>query len=341
MTPCDKLTGLPRGRRPTPTTALMTAYEVLAWIAYGEVQKLPFCSDMSAIADWNTTKLDDLLIALKARAADEPYTPLERAFRSPLFASDYAGQENAKKMHTLRAQFRLDEKRMVSFSELRDRLAQDNNRIARHNELIALASEELRSNLAANLLTASGRPIKRVKGNWPHRDPKDSWPREDRRHKAIPPTTFMDRNQRITGWNTLESESLGRQYIDLQFRTAEVLRVWGAGSGYDKVDVDCRSARIPSTPDSSSTNRVRRTAGATPEAPVREPPSRQRKINRQARLTAALVGMSEEGWDLRNGEPDELKQEAMRRAGIKALGGSPSTFHRAFRAAREQIAGII
>jgi hypothetical protein len=131
--------------------------------------------------------------ALTARAAQEPYIPLERKFRSSLFASDYADQENAKKMRTLRAEFRLDENRMVSFAELRDRLAQDCNLIARNNELMALASEELRNNLAANLLTAYGRPIKRLKGNWRHGDPKDSWPREDRKHKAIPPTTFMDR----------------------------------------------------------------------------------------------------------------------------------------------------
>jgi len=42
-------------------------------------------------------------------------------------------------------------------------------------------------------------------------------------HKAIETTLFMDPSVEITWWNTVETETHGKRFDDVQLRTAQVL----------------------------------------------------------------------------------------------------------------------
>ena len=206
------LAGLSRHRAPAPKSDLMTAYEALTWIAFGEplTQHCLGADGALMLGTWGTDQLGDLRIALEARAAEEPYTPLAGAFDKPWFVDSYVGQSWAKTVRAIRARARQREQRMVSFVDLRDQLVREHNRLVHGDKLLEMASAQLRGALAASRLTAFGRRHERAE------------------HEPIKATVFMDSSVSINWWDTVESESGGRRFHDVQFKTAEVLSIWPA-----------------------------------------------------------------------------------------------------------------
>ena len=173
----------PHHRAPSPTSDLMTACEVLTWIAFGKplTQYCLGADGAAMLRTWGTDQLGDLRIALEARAAEQPYTPLAGASRKPWFADSYVGQSWAKTARTIRAGARQREQRLVSFVDLRDELVREHDRSVHGDKLLEMASAQLRGSLAAGRLTAFGRR------------------HEGSEHEPIKTTVFMDAASASTG----------------------------------------------------------------------------------------------------------------------------------------------
>jgi hypothetical protein len=96
---------------------------------------------------------------------------------------------------------------LVSFVDLRDQLVSDHDRLMHSDELLEMASVELRGALAASRLTAFGRRY------------------EGAEYEPIRATVFMDSTIAINWWDTVQSE-LQVLFDDVQFQTAEVVNIW-------------------------------------------------------------------------------------------------------------------
>jgi hypothetical protein len=194
-------------RWPAPIGALMTACEVLTWIAFGSPLPKERLGEGDNFERWHTEQLDDLLVALDARASFEPFAPLEPAYRKPHRMGFYVGQYWAASCRKLRARARKSDQRLVSFGDLRDQLRDDLNRQRNGDVLIKMAAVELIERLRDGQFNGIGR----LNGAAPD---------------EIPTRTFWDRSVSVTWWDTIGAEYHGPQFEDVQFRTSDILRIW-------------------------------------------------------------------------------------------------------------------
>jgi hypothetical protein len=306
-----KLAILPPSRTPSPTAGLMTACEVLTWIAFGEALTRPRlgADEILRLDTWGTTQLDDLVVALGARAEEHPYTPLAGAFRKPWFMDSYIGRYWAKTMRTLRRRARHRERQLISFANLRDRLARERDRFEHGRQLLETASSELREALAASWLTAFGQR------------------HEGAEHESIKATVFMDSTISVNWWNTVESEAHGRRFEDVQFRTAEVLVVWPASS-----EGDLTQLPWPEAEPFSASRPIKTRQGS---ARVRRGP--------RSRLTDELLELHTTGMvDIRTHHRGDLHKRVLAALGIKdgTFGSSKPTFERALAEAEHKLTGL-
>jgi hypothetical protein len=203
---------LPKTRSPAPTASLMTACEVLTWIAFGQALTRERIGGGELIGWWGTAQLGDLAVALEARAGAAPWCPLDGAFQKPHFMSHYVGREGPASLRALRSHFRRREGRLITFKEMRDLLEHDRCRVQQRLELLVVAERRLIEALQAQRLAGMGRG-KAV-------DLQD-----------IPALVLADRSAMVTvrWWDTLEVEIKGQiryRFTDVQFRTSEVLVIW-------------------------------------------------------------------------------------------------------------------
>ena len=286
---------LPHHRAPSPTSDLMTACEVLTWIAFGKplTQYCLGADGAAMLRTWGTDQLGDLRIALEARAAEQPYTPLAGASRKPWFADSYVGQSWAKTARTIRAGARQREQRLVSFVDLRDELVREHDRSVHGDKLLEMASAQLRGSLAAGRLTAFGRR------------------HEGSEHEPIKTTVFMDAAISINWWDTVESEASGRRFDEVQFKTAEVLSVWPAVADLDlplapRQGTGTLSVSQPVKPELSS---------GAPEKPARTNSLRKERRGRRPKYKwePVILGLSAklaaDGWPAA-GDGGQAKLEA-------------------------------
>jgi hypothetical protein len=286
---------LPHHRAPAPNSDLLTACEVLTWIAFGKplTQYCLGANGALMLGTWGTDQLGDLRIALEARAAEQPYTPLAGAFDKPWLSDNYVGQSWAKTARAIRARARQREQRMVSFVDLRDQLVRERDRSLYGDKLLEMASARLQGALAAGRLTAFGRR------------------HEGSEHEPIKATVFMDSAISINWWDMVESESNGRRFDEVQFKTAEVLTVWPAVPYPDlplapRQETGTLSASQPVKPEFRS---------GAPEKPARTNSARKERRGRRPKYDwePVILGLGAKlaagGWPAR-GDGGQAKLES-------------------------------
>jgi hypothetical protein len=188
----------------------MTGCETLTWIAFGKAQPKGQFGEAILVSFWGTTELEDLRIALAARAASTPYCPLESAFYKPYLVKDFfSGPNWARSMRALRVRVRRAEGNLASFPELQDRLDRDLAWKQRAGALLDAATRALLEALRAGRTTAFGR-------------------RHGGEHQEVLATAFFDRSITATWWDTIEDERHAIHFTDVQLRTDDALRLWPA-----------------------------------------------------------------------------------------------------------------
>jgi hypothetical protein len=205
----DRQVTLPTRRGPEPSNEIMTACEVLTWIAFGEAGTvLP--ADRIGLETWGTTELAAVAMALGARTASAPYCPLEVPLEERNFLF---GRSGPKTLRAIRARSRQREQKLVSFVDLLVELRNQCEANQRDCKFFDAASEELLRALRSEQITAYGRTS------------------EVSEHQPIPMTFFMDRSASINWWkNTIgvDPPRRGRCFLDIEFKTSKVLALWPA-----------------------------------------------------------------------------------------------------------------
>jgi hypothetical protein len=225
---------LPSVRWPAPRDELMTACDVLSWIAFGEVRELDARIDRAEVYRWGSTDLNRTLAAIhaiiagtwdsarKAEVVSAPgaiirFNPGSGDFvvadDSELLGSPHAphpawGEDGRAWIEALQVRVEQQDRVAVSLPKLGEMLAEH---IEWHHQACALlyrAEHELLEALRGGKLTAYGR--RNGAGEY----------------QAIPVTVFMDARVGVNWFNTVEGEHLGPRYTNVQFQRDDVLDLW-------------------------------------------------------------------------------------------------------------------
>ena len=234
-----------------PNRSLMSACEVLTWIAFRRIipQERLHCLFKISYSRWVELPEHAILIALSARSgefSDGPYCPI-RLPPGPWFGSDefpsrypHFRKEGPGLLRRIRALRRKETGRLVSYAEVADMLKDEIEDDKRVSAQIEAARVTLLDRAAGGDLVSFG-----------IRAGDDGEPRPGSIHEAIPATHLMHPMIGITEWDMVRvdtSHPVGKwlnlripEYAKVQFKTAEVLALWPAAT-----------ARSPSTAEAPS-----------------------------------------------------------------------------------------
>ena len=226
----------PLRQAPGPQTAIMTACEVLTWIALGTaLTKEKLDQDgLDAVFLWSSSDLAAVLTALDARASSEPFYAVVRYHTG--FQDDWRyvtrclSPEGPRTLRWIRARARERIGRLVSYADLAATLRAEIEGYERVKVLLRCATKELLEVLRSEKMTAFGQR------HFPNGDPNIDAP-----HEPIPLSVFINPNVTITLWNQVTinhdadaatwSTRPGMTYSDVRFKTADVLWLRPVQSG--------------------------------------------------------------------------------------------------------------
>jgi hypothetical protein len=203
---------LPTVRRPAPKAALMTACDVLTWIAFGEIRELDELIDLGEAYRWGHTGLHHTLAAIEAIiagtwAADpDDIWAIQRHQGHPAWT-----QAGRAWIEALRQHIERQDGTAISLPRVGEMLAEH---IEEHRQACAhldLAHHALLETLRYGSLKGYGR-----------RNGQSE-------HLEMPSTVFMDARIEVTWFDAVRSESPRLpKYADVRFQTTDVLRLWPA-----------------------------------------------------------------------------------------------------------------
>ena len=245
-----------------PNRSLMSACEVLTWIAFRRAipQEGLHCLTSVSHVRWGEPPGHAILIALSARSgefADGPYCPI-RLPPGPWFGFDgfpsqfpHFRKEGPALLRRIRALRRKETGRLVSYAEVADMLKDEIEDDKRVSAKIEAARVTLLDRAAGGDLVAFG-----------IRAGDDGEPRPGSIHEAIPATHLMHPMIGITEWDMVRvdtSHPAGKwlnlripEYAKVQFRTAEVLALWPAGTTRSPSTAEAPSSTALPTPSHPS-----------------------------------------------------------------------------------------
>jgi hypothetical protein len=219
--PASEATSESKKSGEVPFGAMMSAYEVLGWIAFKKVRGWAHRTEtIGFIYQCGEFDTAAVLAALEARACPEPYCIVIPAISEmqpwgrPAPAKKMLSSEVPKLLRRVRANARQRENRLVTYSELATMLRSEMEiRRALH-----------RARLALTEALAAGRLVVWAKCGFG----------ESAAHDAVPANIFMDRFITVTEWGDIcryprsaTEGYLGRlRFHDARFRTSEILAVW-------------------------------------------------------------------------------------------------------------------
>jgi hypothetical protein len=203
-----------------PTKGLLSAWQVLSWIAFREIRRTTSDEDLKSLADqWGGDSPPRVLQALKARAGEEPYCVLSAVTKYDgldRFGSRAYGPNGPSLLRRIAVQVRRRERRWLTLDELARKLDGELELLAKNEKLLRLAWVELADAMKGARLITLGRH------------------RRSATDIAIPTTILPDSEFPVTDLQALQaydqSDTLFPQYVDIQFYAAEVLRCWPSDS---------------------------------------------------------------------------------------------------------------
>jgi hypothetical protein len=228
-----------------PTKAMMTSYETLTWVAFRRAMPPEqFRTILRATFDrWLISRPDNLLTALEARAGISGNGPFYAWRPGPGLFSE-AGPIM---LRCIRRKRRQETQQLVTFGDLVQMLRADLAADAVLHNQILNAEEQVRNSAAGGLLVGYGIPC----------EPCEGWSAGI--VQPLPATLFMHPTVELSLTGTLIAniarppfEGLGHEQLrfdSVQFRTADVLRLWPAqtdttfpGAGSDRADEEAAFA---------------------------------------------------------------------------------------------------
>ena len=211
----------PPRRGPVPKTAFITACETVTWIAWGQAKTLGDIQDQGwdAVVRWGTSALGQVLEALEARSAPEPYCTIREEF-SP---RGRFSRKGPSVLREIRARARKRTGMLVSYSELASELRGEIEGL--REDFIVHAVAELMEALRAKKITARGQR---------HHANGDKNPGAE--HTSIPVDALIHPSVTIQLWNQIGIDAdtdllawraaKGMAYEDVRLKTSEVLALW-------------------------------------------------------------------------------------------------------------------
>lgn len=214
-----------------PAGEIMSAWDVLSWIAFKEVRPRPDTDEaIDFTYRWSDSNAGPVLEAIEARAAIEPYCIVR-----PLIIDDqpWDGRSYCHRafspagpnlLRWIRAKARQREGRLVTYSELAAMLRAELETLADDNRRVEPAQQELLEALRASRLTA-----------WGKRDISGGKEDPSAVYEAVPATIFMDDRWVVTEWGSIGPDpehptawyhQHGPRFREVRFLTTDVLRVW-------------------------------------------------------------------------------------------------------------------
>lgn len=214
-----------------PAAAMMSAWDVLSWIAFKDVRPRPGSDEAIDFAyRWSDSDAGPVLEALEARAAVEPYCVVRSLFRDrqPWDGRSYCHRAfspiGPKMLRWIRATARQREGRLVTYPELASMLRAELATLADENRRVEQARHELMEALRASRLAA-----------WAKRDISRGEENPAAVHEEVPARIFMDERWVVTEWGTIGPDpehptawyhQHGPHFREVRFLTADVLKVW-------------------------------------------------------------------------------------------------------------------
>ena len=208
-----------------PVGAVMSAWEVLSWIAFKEIRTNPPTHDFrNLVGLCGNDSPARVLEALEARALQEPYCALKgtATIRPDLLDRDNFYQrsrafsrDGPALLRRVYWNFRRRERRSLSLAELIKILGRELAIQFENMRLVTWARLELEEAIANSRVTAVGR-AQRLSGG-------------DAMHSVVSPGTFVFSGLIITEWGTISQFDLETgpyRYRDVRFLTSQILSLW-------------------------------------------------------------------------------------------------------------------
>jgi hypothetical protein len=212
-----------------PTFVTLTAWEVISWIAFGDLRQHPEGSDGLDFAwRWGDPPAAATLDALEARAAAAPYCVWQPRIRDcrPWDGRSYDDEVSSPRgpgiLRRIARRAHKRKCRAVTFVQLAATLRAELDEDQRSKQLVGDARRELLAALRTGAVTVWARPdARRAASQAPH--------------EAVPASLFLDETIVVTYGGTIGPDpetSLafvdwrGLRYTDARFYTAEVMKNW-------------------------------------------------------------------------------------------------------------------
>lgn len=236
---------LPSNDARLPDRSMMSACEVITWIAFRRAIPSDGLSALFRASHnrWGIFPADLTLAALEARAGlvgDGPFHPVWIPNR-PRSRDEIPNRdriltpEGPAILRSIRARLRRDTGRLLGYAELAAMLRDDIEADARLSSDLQAARDELRDRAAGGLITVHGIPR-----TGPGLTVKSPLP------EAVPASLFMHPAVTITVWNEVQPDTSRPleewlelrlpEYEQVQFRTAEVLALWPVAASARSMD---------------------------------------------------------------------------------------------------------
>jgi hypothetical protein len=210
-------------RNEAPRGAVMSAWEVLSWIAFNEIRQTTLKDDFKDLvrlcADDSPPKVME---ALKARAALEAYRARDSASKYQMvdgheysYKSKALSRETLKLLRQVMWRFRRLQQRPVRLAELVDYLTRRLANQLENERRLTWARLELREAIVECRIPSLGRKW-RIHGDEPE-------------HEAVSPHVVAAYQLIVTDWGTVARtnvEGAGYYYRDVRFFTSDVLTFW-------------------------------------------------------------------------------------------------------------------
>jgi len=178
---------------------VLSAWDVLSWIAFGELRPRPDVADAVAFTlMWGSTNAAQTLEALEARSSAAPFCIWEPSILDSETWDGHSFKHVAwsptgpKMLRWIVRRLRAKHGRVVPFGEAADLLREELEAVARYNAHVEEARQELITALRARTLVA-----------WGKRDARRGEPNPAAEYEAIPQNLFLDDLVSVSEWGTV------------------------------------------------------------------------------------------------------------------------------------------